>query len=184
MHGSRRRLELCSDSRKGAAPCDLGFDLVGGWSGRFVSASVICRYVQRMLPKPHFTAVILFQGLLTSSHPDSYNEPGRLNAALPLAPFNGGNVWIADPTGDTPPCPDPLRYVPGQVLGWPAIFDPRNLHYNLPMRKSFTLSPSPSPLRIFICLNPSYLLCQVTLALNPSTLPRAFLSSTSCRRRS
>ena len=102
-----------------------------------IVTSVLCRFIRRVLPKhkfTKFTAVMLARNQITLTHRDSFNEPCCRNAVIPLEVFAGGHVWVQSPEGNWP-CPDLTRGECGEVLGWPAIFDPRRLHATTPCTK-------------------------------------------------
>ena len=96
--------------------------------------SVLCRFVRMVLPRHKFTAILLARGHVTLMHRDSFNEPGSRNAVIPLEEFQGGHLWIQSETGQFP-CPDQSRGERGDILSWPAIFDPRRLHATTPCTK-------------------------------------------------
>ena len=101
-----------------------------------VATSVLCRFIRRVLPKHKFTAVMLARNQITLTHRDSFNEPSSRNAVLPLEVFQGGHVWVQSPNGQWP-CPDLSRSELGEVLEWPAIFDPRRLHATTPLHQGY-----------------------------------------------
>ena len=92
-----------------------------------IATGVLCRFFRKMLPKHRFTAVSISQGLIVHCHKDRFNEPGSLNAVIPLTQFRDGRIWIESPEG-TVPCPDGIRDLFGSLLPWPASFDPKLLH--------------------------------------------------------
>ena len=85
--------------------------------------SVLCRFIRRVLPKHKFTAVMSARNQITLTRRGSFNEPCSRNAAIPLEVFEGGH-WVQSHDLSRGEC--------GEVLGWPAIFDPRRLHATAP----------------------------------------------------
>ena len=75
--------------------------------------------------------MMLARNQITLTHRDSFNEPCSKNAVIPLEVFEGGHVWVQSPDGEWPR-PDLSRDERGEILKWPAIFDPRRLHATTP----------------------------------------------------
>ena len=65
-----------------------------------LSVKVICRYVADLFPGLLFGTVGLFRNVLAQVHSHANTEMGTENCIAALSSFKGGEVWMADPSGD------------------------------------------------------------------------------------
>ena len=73
------------------------------------STEVMTRFTKQTRPGFVFTTLSVFQGVKTPMHKDSRNAPYP-NLVIPLTRFQGGQIWVQDPTGSIPEyTPEGLR---------------------------------------------------------------------------
>ena len=73
------------------------------------STEIMTRFAKQTRPGFIFTTLSVFQGVKTPMHKDSRNAPFP-NLVIPLTRFQGGQIWVQDPTGSVPEyTPEGLR---------------------------------------------------------------------------
>ena len=65
-----------------------------------LTAKLLCRYVSQVLPSHTYNVLTLNQDLAAACHKDTQNLPHSQNLVCPISSFEGGNVWVEDPSGD------------------------------------------------------------------------------------
>ena len=79
--------------------------------------SLLCRYVQKLMPGFVFAAVACFSNLRADEHTDDNNALGSLNLIAPLSNFRNGQVMIHQ---------QPTKFL--QVADGPCLLDPSLPH--------------------------------------------------------
>ena len=65
-----------------------------------LTAKLLCRYVSQVLPSHTYNVLTLNQDLAAACHKDTQNLPHSQNLVCPISSFEGGDVWVEDPSGD------------------------------------------------------------------------------------